>query len=630
MDSNLWDRNSELDRQLQADISDVSDSSLGDLFGGDDTDLDPTYDPESDVEPPPTRPRLDLPSSSSQSRPRLRTTQQGRRLQDRLVGTRPNPNRHVFSSSSDLSSDEDETDNEIWEGINEVDPEQILHAFDFQELPGSKHVPENLTKPVDFFNLFFTEVLLRLFVTETNRYANQTITAKRDASSPNSFLRKWVPVTLLEIKMFIATVMNMGLIRKPSIKSYWSTSRSQSTPWFGQVFTRARFEQLLSFFHIVNNETLPKVGDPNYDPTQKFKPLMDHCNNIFLHFYTAHQQLSVDESLIGTKCQTQLMQYLPNKHHHRWGVKLWVLCDSVSNYCLNFICYKGKKGSNNQKEVKNEGLGFTVVKSLLAACNYLQKGYHIFSDNFFTSVNLVKYLYENKTFYTGTVRKTRKDLPGDIKNQLEVGQKKYWKKQNVIALSYREKKTQKKPVLLLTSKTVIQDTENMKRRHGREVVENKPATIIEYNKYMGGIDSNDMMLYSYLDERRTVKYWKKVAFNLFARMVLNSYIIYKEVQIKNARKPLSRYKYCVSFIDDISEEWFVHKQFGGGGDGGNPGTGRKIGLEKLDGKKEKTCWVCSKKGENQKGRKRSRTVCVQCKEGCHAECLIKHICRAQN
>jgi hypothetical protein len=34
---------------------------------------------------------------------------------------------------------------------------------------------------------------------------------------------------------------------------------------------------------------------------------------------------------------------------------------------------------------------------------------------------------------------------------------------------------------------------------------------------MGGNDSSDMMLYTYLDERQTVCYWKKVAFNILAR-----------------------------------------------------------------------------------------------------------------
>jgi hypothetical protein len=45
---------------------------------------------------------------------------------------------------------------------------------------------------------------------------------------------------------------------------------------------------------------------------------------------------------------------------------------------------------------------------------------------------------------------------------------------------------------------------------------------------MGGIDSSDMMLYTYLAERPTVHYWKKVAYNITARMVLNSYNLYKE------------------------------------------------------------------------------------------------------
>jgi hypothetical protein len=35
---------------------------------------------------------------------------------------------------------------------------------------------------------------------------------------------------------------------------------------------------------------------------------------------------------------------------------------------------------------------------------------------------------------------------------------------------------------------------------------------------MGGVDTSDMMLYTYLDERRTLKYWKKVIFCVFARI----------------------------------------------------------------------------------------------------------------
>jgi hypothetical protein len=57
---------------------------------------------------------------------------------------------------------------------------------------------------------------------------------------------------------------------------------------------------------------------------------------------------------------------------------------------------------------------------------------------------------------------------------------------------------------------------------------------------MGGIDSSDMMLYTYLDERQTVQYWKNIAFSVVARMVLNSYILCKE-NYRGPGKLKSRY-----------------------------------------------------------------------------------------
>ena len=51
----------------------------------------------------------------------------------------------------------------------------------------------------------------------------------------------------------------------------------------------------------------------------------------------------------------------------------------------------------------------------------------------------------------------------------------------------------------------------------------KQETILRY-KYMGGVDHHDQQV-SYLDKRKTVKTWKKRAFNIISRMLLNSYII---------------------------------------------------------------------------------------------------------
>jgi hypothetical protein len=72
--------------------------------------------------------------------------------------------------------------------------------------------------------------------------------------------------------------------------------------------------------------------------------------------------------------------------------------------------------------------------------------------------------------------------------------------------------------------------------------------ITYYNKFMGSVNSSDMMLYTYLGERRTVLYWKKVAFNIIARVVLNSYICYKE-NYRGSGKLKSRY--TVSIIESL-------------------------------------------------------------------------------
>jgi hypothetical protein len=106
---------------------------------------------------------------------------------------------------------------------------------------------------------------------------------------------------------------------------------------------------------------------------------------------------------------------------------------------------------------------------------------------------------------------------------------------------------------------------------------------------MGGIDSSDMMLYTYLNERRTVHYWKKVAFNIIARKGLNNYIVYKE-----------NYKWAWQTEIQVQQHC-VHNQQPGGGvvgaEADDPQGPR--GPKKLSEKQESQCIVCSIKERRQ-------------------------------
>ena len=166
----------------------------------------------------------------------------------------------------------------------------------------------------------------------------------------------------------------MGLNRKPTLSSYWSKSDSQQTHWFGQVMPRLRFQLLLKFFHLTRSN-LPRTGQQGYDACARFQPMIEQFNSKSRHHYTPRQNLSVDQSLIGTKNRTQFIQYLPNKHHHKWGIQLWMLCESLTAYVLACFVYKGKR--DRPEAGDGRGLAHRLVVTSLQMGNYLRKGYHV-------------------------------------------------------------------------------------------------------------------------------------------------------------------------------------------------------------------------------------------------------------
>ena len=297
--------------------------------------------------------------------------------------------------------------------------------YPFMEAVGPNNMPHPNSPPVVYFLLLFTLHLIQMFVTETNAYARYFL--DNAVLRRRSLARKWVATCVTEMKAFVSVILNMGLIRKPSIKSYWSKASSQRTPWFGEVMCRDRFELLLTFFHMVDSTNLPRPGQAGYDPCARFEPIVEHANNQFRHHYTPHREICVDESRIGTKSRTQLIQYLPNKHHHKWGIKLFMLSDSVTSYLFGFLVYKGKRG-NDQQGNAGRGLAHRVVMRLLNLDNYLRKGYHLFVDNFFTSFPLINELAESLTHLTGTVRHNKRELPRGLKAEINPG----------VTLNYRQ------------------------------------------------------------------------------------------------------------------------------------------------------------------------------------------------
>lgn len=66
----------------------------------------------------------------------------------------------------------------------------------------------------NIFIVFFKQKFLR--------YARTHI--RNSVLSRFSRARKWEPLTMNEMKEFLAVILNMGIVRKPTIPKYWNKS----------------------------------------------------------------------------------------------------------------------------------------------------------------------------------------------------------------------------------------------------------------------------------------------------------------------------------------------------------------------------------------------------------------------
>ena len=66
---------------------------------------------------------------------------------------------------------------------------------------------------------------------------------------------------------------------------------------------------------------------------------------------------------------------------------------------------------------------------------------------------------------------------------------------------------------------------------------------------MGGVDLSDMRIYMFLDERRTIRWNKKVFFTLLGRLILKSFILYQ--QNTNHEKKLNRMNFMIQLVEGL-------------------------------------------------------------------------------
>ena len=131
----------------------------------------------------------------------------------------------------------------------------------------------------------------------------------------------------------------MGIIQKPTLRSYFSKNCILATPIFGSIISMDRFESICNFKHFNNNDHIRTYQGPS--ELFKIYSVLSHLKKKFQSLYLPGQNNATDQSLTLRRGRLSFRQYIPLKSS-KFGIKSYELCESSSGYLWSFIIHIGK------------------------------------------------------------------------------------------------------------------------------------------------------------------------------------------------------------------------------------------------------------------------------------------------
>ncbi|XP_040072197.1 piggyBac transposable element-derived protein 4-like [Ixodes scapularis] len=406
------------------------------------------------------------------------------------------PSDDEETSSADLSESGDEDETSAQDNRGAAQPQALSWSLytnnlpDFPVLtfsasnPGSQIGPSNLQSELQFFQLFFTDQLIGEIVHETNRYACEKISSAEPLAK-HSIWKSWEDVAVDEFKAFLAVLMNMVLNPKPDIKEYFSKEILEM-PFFRLVFTRTRFLQIFWMLHVS-----PPPQGPSGQPTRgsKVRNVVSYTDPKCREHFKPGPKICVDESTVGFKGRVSFKCYNPQKPT-KWGLRVYILADCAIGYVSAFEPYYG---STTTESLPRPDLPFTcrIVLHLLdkVQCASPGRGYHLYTDRFYTSPTLADELLSQDIKLTGTVMTNRKNMPQHLKKKMKKGDVVAYRQGNsFMTLAWQDKR---QVTMLSSAHNPSMKAVTRTQAHGQTVTLQKPVVICDYTENMGAVDRAD-------------------------------------------------------------------------------------------------------------------------------------------
>lgn len=289
---------------------------------------------------------------------------------------------------------------------------------------------------------------------------------------------------------------------------------------YGNYMSRNKFLLLHRFFHLNDNQ------QENTDILHKLRPIIMKCNLLWSQYFSAGLSLTLDEAMVKFKGKLKFRQYLKDKPV-KWGIKCFLMCDSFSGYCYKIEVYTGKSTIINNIAKTNTYTHDLVMRMAEGFENYWRV---IYFDNYYTTIKIVKSLYEKKIGCVGTLRKNRaheKEKLEDPKVQGEFKNFANSPDNNIILTLWKDSE-----VVRIINTIRLPQTLKLKKTIPwlkKEIIITKPDIAEDYNKKCRGVDYCNRMATQFRFPHGSRKWWRPIFFHLIQMTIYNSYIIYKQL-----------------------------------------------------------------------------------------------------
>jgi len=455
-----------------------------------------------------------------------------------------------YEEESSDESEEDEPSSVQW---TKVSTKMKVNKFR-GPTPGS--IKENLPddgEEIDFFYRLFPEAMWKTITDSTNKYVSvyKDYRNKKLLKGEIWEDKTFNEITEDEIKAYVGIRMVMALSNKSAQVDYWSSHSALRNDYIASVMTRGRFFTIQRYFHLADPIKDPtRIADKEArkeaiekDPLYKVSPLLEHVREQSKRLYNLHAEVSVDEAMIKFHGMHYGSVGAPNKPCKR-GFKVFVLADGQTGYLYDFMVYMRKQ--------RETGLTKRVVETLSESITNLN--HIIFVDKFYTSIELALSLLKKGTYLNGSFNTSRRNWPHDLKPIKRARKRddpvRSLQRGDSIARQSKDGKMMavcwKDSALVYNLSTCHEGVPNKRK----DIVERKirsssgwnrsqlscPPSIVEFNKYMGGVDRHDHLRSNYTLQRSTSKWWPYFLWFGFDLALVNGYLLWKERHPKSTHK----------------------------------------------------------------------------------------------